>query len=160
MLVEDIDFRLDWTTPELVGHKALAVSLSDVAAMGAQPKWALLAIGVPAHVWNSEFLDRFYSGWFRLPQKYGVDLVGGDVSRTPDKIVIDCTVVGSVAAGTAILRSGAKPGDAIFVSGSLGGAAGGLILLEQGARLDPKDGRETQEIVKQAASAMSPPRSG
>ena len=66
LLVEDIDFRRDTTRPELLGHKALAVSLSDVAAMGARPLWALISIGVPEAVWNSEFLDSFYSGFFEL----------------------------------------------------------------------------------------------
>ena len=60
LLVEDIDFRLDWTTAKFLGHKALAVSLSDIAAMGATPKWAMLSIGVPEKLWNSDFLDEFY----------------------------------------------------------------------------------------------------
>lgn len=132
MLVEDIDFRLDWTTPEFLGHKALAVSLSDIAAMGAKPTWAMLSIGVPKNIWNSDFLDRFYEGWHNLAGEFGVELIGGDISRVPDKIVIDSVVSGDVPKGKAILRSGAIPGDAIFVSGSLGGSAGGLKLLESG----------------------------
>src|SRR5687767_4508145 len=68
MLVEDVDFRLQWTTPELLGHKALAVSLSDIAAMGATPKWAMLSIGLPESVWKGTFLDRFYLGWFDLAE--------------------------------------------------------------------------------------------
>jgi len=83
LLVEDIDFRLEWTTPELLGHKALAVSLSDIAAMGGDPRWSMLSIGIPERLWNSDFVDRFYDGWFELARKFDVDLVGGDVSRTP-----------------------------------------------------------------------------
>lgn len=135
MLVEDIDFRLDWTTPEQLGHKALAVSLSDVAAMGGTPDWALLSIGIPSALWNAKFLDRFYEGWHELAGRYGVALVGGDISRTPNKLVIDSTVGGSVPRSSAILRSGAKVGESIFVSGPLGGAAAGLRLLNQAEKL-------------------------
>lgn len=135
LLVEDIDFRRDTTRPELLGHKALAVSLSDVAAMGARPLWALISIGVPEAVWNSEFLDSFYSGFFELARRYAITLVGGDVSRTPDKIVIDSILIGETAKAGAVFRSGAAPGDQIFVTGFLGDAAAGLRLIEHGARL-------------------------
>ncbi len=136
MLVEDIDFRLDWTTPEFLGHKALAVSLSDIAAMGGNPKWAMLSIGIPQNLWDTNLLDRFYEGWFSVARHFDVELVGGDVSKTPDKLVIDSIVGGEIAKGKAILRSGAKPGDVIYVTGSLGGAVGGLKLLETGVRFD------------------------
>lgn len=135
MLVEDIDFRLEWTTPEFLGHKALAVSLSDIAAMGGQPVWSILSIGIPEALWKRDFVDRFYEGWFRLARYFNVELVGGDVSRTPDKVVIDSIVGGEVGKGRAILRSTAEPGDSIFVTGSVGGAAGGLRLLESGVRI-------------------------
>jgi thiamine-monophosphate kinase len=135
MLVEDIDFRMKWTTPALLGHKALAISLSDIAAMGAKPKWAMLSIGVPAKIWKSGFIDDFYNGWFALAKKFDVALIGGDVSKTPDKIVIDSIAGGETGKGKAVLRSGAKAGDLIFVTGKLGGAAAGLKLLEKGERL-------------------------
>ena len=109
MLVEDIDFRLEWTTPEALGHKALAVSLSDVAAMGAEPKWAMLSLGVPEQLWSSSFLDQFYEGWHTLAERYGVELIGGDVSRVPSKLVIDSVVGGETPKGRAIRRSGARP---------------------------------------------------
>ncbi len=132
LLIEDIDFRLSWSKPEFIGHKALAVSLSDVAAMGAKPVWAMLSIGVPASVWKTDFVENFYDGWFRLAKKFDVQLIGGDVSKTPDKIVIDSITAGEVKKNKAILRSGAKVGDLIFVTGNLGGAAAGLKLLESG----------------------------
>ncbi|HEV7743406.1 MAG TPA: thiamine-phosphate kinase [Pyrinomonadaceae bacterium] len=135
LLVEDVDFRRETTQPDLLGHKALAVSLSDVAAMGARPRWALLSIGVPEAVWNSGFLDGFYAGFFRLAARYGVTLIGGDLSRTPDKIVIDSILIGETPNGGSVFRSGAKPGDQIFVTGFLGDAAAGLRLIERGARL-------------------------
>ncbi|MCY7346233.1 MAG: thiamine-phosphate kinase [Pyrinomonadaceae bacterium] len=134
LLVEDIDFKLEWSKPEFIGHKALAVSLSDVAAMGAKPVWSLLSIGIPEAVWKTDFVERFYAGWFALAKKFNVELVGGDVSRTPDKIVIDSIVAGEVKKGKAILRSGAGVGDLIFVTGELGGAAGGLKLLKDGSQ--------------------------
>ena len=137
LLVEDIDFRRDTTRPELLGHKALAVSLSDIAAMGARPRWALLSIGIPEEIWNSEFLDQFYSGFFELAARYGVTLIGGDVSRSPDKIVIDSILIGETSKAGAVFRSGAQPGDQIFVTGFLGEAAAGLRLIERGARLQP-----------------------
>jgi len=139
LLVEEIDFRLDWTTPEFLGHKALAVSLSDVAAMGAKPAWAMLSIGVPQKIWKTDFVEKFYDGYMRLAKKFQVEIIGGDVSKTPDKIVIDSIVAGEVKKGKAVLRSGAKSGDLIFVTGRLGGAAGGLILLESGIRYDSND---------------------
>jgi thiamine-monophosphate kinase len=83
LLVEDIDFRLEWTTPEFLGHKALAVSLSDVAAMGAKPVWAMLSIGIPELIWKTDFVEKFYEGWFAMANKFNVELVGGDVSKTP-----------------------------------------------------------------------------
>jgi thiamine-monophosphate kinase len=144
LLVEGIDFRLDWTTPEFLGHKALAVSLSDIAAMGASPDWAMLSIGVPPGLWADDFLDRFYAGWHGLATDYDVDLVGGDVSRTPDQLVIDSIVGGSVPLGEAVLRSGAKPGDEIYVTGPLGGAASGLQLLQGGARIE----RENDDVIR------------
>ncbi len=132
MLVEDIDFRLDWTTPELFGHKALAVSLSDIAAMGGRPEWAMASLGVPEKLWFAGFADRFYDGWFELAKTHGVQLIGGDISRTPEFVVVDSIVGGEADRGKAVLRSGAKPGDLMFVSGSLGGSAAGLKLLSSG----------------------------
>ena len=147
LLIEDIDFRLEWMSPEHLGHKALAVSLSDIAAMGGDPKWATLSIGVPEELWRSPFIDDFYSGWHKLAAMFGVELIGGDTSRSPDKLIIDCMVGGETSRSGAINRAGARPGDAIFVTGPLGGAAGGLDLLEKGARFDPKNRKNTDELV-------------
>lgn len=135
LLVEGIDFRLEWTTPQLFGHKALAVSLSDIAAMGAKPRWAMVSLGVPKTWWDAGFADEFYDDWFALAKRVGVTLIGGDISRTPNELVIDSIVLGEVDAGHAVLRSGARPGDLIYVTGSLGGAAAGLRLLESGQSL-------------------------
>jgi len=147
MLVEDVDFRLEWTKPEWLGHKALAVSLSDIAAMGATPTWSLLTLGIPEKLWQTDFAKRFYKGWTELAADFGVELVGGDISRTPDRLVIDSIVAGDVPKGRSVLRSGATPGDAIFVSGQLGGAAGGLRLLER--KVDEPNESEERLIERQ-----------
>jgi thiamine-monophosphate kinase len=135
LLVEDVDFFRTITEASALGHKALAVSLSDIAAMGARPRFALLSLGVPQTTWESHFLDDFYSGFLALAEKHHVALVGGDVSRSPDRIVVDSIVVGEVERDRAVLRSGARVGDQIFVTGALGGAAAGLRLLERSLTL-------------------------
>ena len=155
LLIEDIDFRLEWTPPGLLGHKALAVSLSDIAAMGATPRYALLSIGIPKKIWKTDFVDELYEGFFSLAEAHHIALIGGDVSRSPKHVIIDSIVIGEVKRGHAILRSGAKPGDHIFVTGSLGGAAAGLKLLESGVRVTHKNPRsaraqpEQQILMKQ-----------
>ena len=131
LLVEEVDFRLTTTRARWLGHKALAVSLSDIAAMGARPRWALLGMGVPSFLWRSGFPELFYEGFFELADLHGVTLIGGDVSRTPERVVIDSIVLGEVARHGAVFRSGARPGDHLFVTGELGGARLGLGLLER-----------------------------
>jgi thiamine-monophosphate kinase len=148
LLVEDIDFRRTSTTAALLGHKSLAVSLSDIAAMGARPRWSLISLGVPEDVWETRFVDEFYEGLLGLGRHYDVQLIGGDTSRTTDKIVIDSIVVGDCANNSAITRAGAKAGDQIFVSGALGGAAAGLRLIERGAHL-PSEGSEDLHLIDQ-----------
>jgi len=134
LLVEGIDFHRDATPPQLLGHKALAVSLSDIAAMGARPLLSLVSIGLPKSAWSSNFKNEFFAGYLALADQFGVTLTGGDVSES-QLIVIDSIVVGEVRAGRAVLRSTAQPGDQIFATGSLGGAAAGLKLIELGARV-------------------------
>jgi thiamine-monophosphate kinase len=135
LLIEEIDFHRASAPPHLLGHKALAVSLSDIAAMGARPFCSLVSVGLPKDVWNSGFKDEFFAGYLALADRYGATLAGGDVSESKEKIVIDSIVVGEVAAGRAVLRSTTRPGDQIFVTGTLGGAAAGLKLIELGARV-------------------------
>lgn len=141
LLIEDIDFRRE-TPAEYLGHKSLAVSLSDIAAMGARPRWALVSLGLPNAVWDTNFTDDFYKGFLSLAAGFGVTLIGGDVSRTPDKVVVDSIVIGECHSGSEVLRSGAKPGDQIFVTGYLGDAAAGLRLWERGARFLSKPANE------------------
>lgn len=139
LLIEDIDFRRAWMPlnrlGRALGHKSLAVSLSDIAAMGATPRYCLTSIGLPENVWRTKFIDEFYDSLLALARRHNTQLIGGDTSRSPDRIVIDCTVIGEIKHGRAVLRSTAKAGDIIFVSGELGGACSGLQLLENGKRL-------------------------
>jgi thiamine-monophosphate kinase len=145
LLVEDIDFSRETTSPELLGHKALAVSLSDIAAMGAWARWGFVSIGLPADVWESGFAERLYDGYLSLADRYGVELAGGDVSRTPEKIIIDSILIGECEPGRAVLRRGAAPGEQIFVTGFLGDAAAGLRLIELGARMHTASGPKRLE---------------
>lgn len=135
LLIEDVDFRRRWMPPYLLGHKALAVSLSDIAAMGVRPRWVLVSIGVPGSLWKTTLPKEFYRGLFTLADQHDVTLIGGDVSATPDRIIVNSTVIGEAKQRRHLLRSGARPGDLIFVTGQLGGASAGLRLLEAGGRL-------------------------
>ena len=118
MLVEGRHFFAG-AEAEALGHKTLAVNLSDLAAMGAMPRWALLALALPAV--DEGWLAAFARGFFALADAHGVDLVGGDTTRGPRNLCV--TVFGEVPAGKALRRSGAKGGDSIWVSGKLGDAA-------------------------------------
>lgn len=119
MLVEGRHFAAG-AEPRALGHKALAVNLSDLAAMGAAARWALLAIGLPSA--DSAWLERFAAGFFALADRYGVELIGGDTTRS-SLLTITVTAIGELPAGLALYRSAARPGDDIWVSGELGGAA-------------------------------------
>jgi thiamine-monophosphate kinase len=140
LLVEDVDFRRTSHPPD-IGYKALAVSLSDIAAMGARPRWTLLSLGLPRAVYDSPFATGIYEGFLSAAREFGVTLIGGDVSRTPERIVIDSIVIGETRGGRAVLRSGARVGDQIYVTGTLGGAAAGLKLLEHAGSLRTRAAR-------------------
>lgn len=131
MLMEGIHFRLDWSGYYGVGYKALAVNISDVAAMGGNPTHAVISVGIPEHT-PVEAMQELYRGFREMAGKYGVNLVGGDTVRSPGPLVINVALLGEVPEGRAIFRSGAKPGDLIYTTGQLGSAAAGLhLLLEQ-----------------------------
>lgn len=121
LLAEGTHFRAG-DDPRALGHKALAVNLSDMAAMGAAPRWATLALALPCA--DEAWIGAFAAGFFALAERHGVDLVGGDTTRGP--LTFCVTIFGEVPQGLALLRAGAAPGDDIWVSGELGGAALGL----------------------------------
>src|SRR5215204_1000066 len=151
LLVEGVDFRLEkgWTSPRDLGHRALAVSLSDAAAMGARPRFCLLSVGVPRALWRGRFPEEFYAGVRSAAEVYGVRIIGGDTSRTPEGVVIDSIVLGEVRRGRALTRGGARAGEQIFVTGALGGAAGGLKILESGAARTSRGGAERGLLRRQ-----------
>jgi len=120
--LEGIHFRRDWHSPESVGHRCLARGLSDIAAMGGEPVAAFLSLALPRDLPQS-WVSRFTRSLLRLAKKYGVTLAGGDTAESPNGILADIVVVGTVPKGNAVLRSGARPGDRIYVSGALGGSA-------------------------------------
>ncbi len=128
ILVEDEDFRLADHPPRLLGRKALNVNLSDIAAMGGRPLHALVGMALPGDI-DEGWLRQFMAGFRSAAREAGVALVGGDLSQA-GKIMIAVTVTGE--AKSPVRRSGAKSGDAIFVSGTLGDAAAGLRLIEKG----------------------------
>ncbi len=148
ILVEDIDFRFSWSGPNLVGHKALAVSLSDLAAMAGEPVWAFFSVAVPELLWNEQFMTSFYEGINTLAEEFSVSIAGGDMSGSKDKFLVDCIVAGRCPRGTAVLRSGARPGDLIFVSGTLGGAQAGLRFLENGVRQEGAVDGPVRRLIK------------
>lgn len=113
--------------PEDIGWKSLAVNISDLAAMGAQPKWMTLAIALPEQ--NHEWLSAFSGGFFACAEEFGVDLIGGDTTRGPLNIAVQ--IMGEVPVGKSLLRSGAQVGDDIWVSGFIGSAALGLAHLQE-----------------------------
>ncbi len=130
MLVEGRHF-LAGVDPVTLGHKTLAVNLSDMAAMGATPRWALLAGALPDS--DERWLADFARGLFALADRFGVALIGGDTTRGPRNLCL--TIIGETPAGNALTRAGAQPGDDIYVSGTLGDAALALAVLQGRAQI-------------------------
>lgn len=129
MLVENVHFRLDWTDWMSLGHKMLAVNLSDIAAMGADPVLATVSLGLTGSE-RIENLVELYQGMIDLAVRHHVVIAGGDIVRSPKAVTLAVTVIGETDPGRLLLRSGAQAGDLIGVSGTLGASAAGLALLE------------------------------
>ncbi len=127
--LEGVHFRREWHSPESVGHRCLARGLSDIAAMGGEPVAVFLSLALPRDLPQS-WVRRFMRGLIGLAEKYGVSLAGGDTAESPAGILADIIVVGRVPKGKTILRSGARPGDRIYVSGELGGSAAAVKEME------------------------------
>jgi thiamine-monophosphate kinase len=128
-------FRREWHPAESVGHRALARGLSDLAAMGAAPLAAFLSLALPAEALRDGWANQFLAGLLALAEQHRVPLAGGDTSESPDGLVLaDIVLVGALPRGRALRRSGAKAGDAIYVTGTLGGAAAELDHLARAPR--------------------------
>jgi thiamine-monophosphate kinase len=125
--LEGVHFRREWHPADAVGHRCLTRGLSDIASMGGEPLAAFLSLALPAEL-PQRWADQFVKGLLALARRFGVSLAGGDTAQSPVGVLADITVVGSVPAGQAILRSGARPGDSIYVTGELGAP---VALLEQ-----------------------------
>jgi len=128
-LVEGNHFILDYFTPEQVGMKAIEVNVSDVGAMGGIPKYCVVSLVLPANA-NVEFVDGLYKGIRKAAKKYGIDVVGGDTTHGKE-VVIDVAMIGTVKKEDLCLRSSAKPGDFILISGDVGGSTAGLKVYEK-----------------------------
>ena len=148
LVLEDVHFRRAWASPYDVGWKAMAVNLSDIAAMGGVPRWALVAAALPASAAVAE-VDAFYSGLQDAAAPSSVVIVGGDTSVSPDGWMINVTLLGEHT-GTPKLRSAARLGDVVAVTGTLGRSAGGLALLETGGAPRPDLGARAREELTRA----------
>jgi thiamine-monophosphate kinase len=138
--LEGIHFRCDWHPPDSVGHRCLARGLSDIAAMGGKPVAAFLSLALPRDL-PQAWVRQFVLGLVRLAKKFGVTLAGGDTAESPDGILADIIVVGTAPKGKSVLRSGARAGDRIFVSGELGASAAAIAQLRSRSRkkVSPRD---------------------
>ena len=140
--LEGIHFRRDWHPAESVGHRCLARGLSDIAAMGGDPVAAFLSLALPRDL-PQAWVGRFARSLISLAEKHGATLAGGDTAESPDGVLADIVAVGTVPKGKAALRSGARPGDRIFVSGELGGSAAAVVRMRTRPKkkLNPREYR-------------------
>ena len=152
--IEGVHFTRRLHPARSVGHRALARSLSDIAAMGGVPRYALLSVALPRTATRA-WVEEFFKGLFRLARRFHVEVIGGDTAVVARAGLMDVTVVGEVPSGKALRRSGARPGDQIFVSGRLGRSALGLQTLKSRARSKGRTARSAGEERELAAAARA-----
>lgn len=146
-LVEHVHFSRAWSRAEDIGHKALAVNLSDLAAMGATPRWALISLALPGDMAVAD-VEALVDGVSSQARDHGVSVVGGNIARSPQVLVVDVTAGGEVAPRKWLTRGGGRPGDELWLSGEIGGARAGLEMCREGlaaadGRRQPPDGQRT-----------------
>lgn len=149
-MVEGPHFTRQTMTPHAIGWKAMAANLSDVAAMGAEPRYALVTLGTNEN-WTVDDIVALSAGMRELAARFGVRLIGGDTVRSPGALMLSVTVLGEVEPGRAWLRSGARPGDWFFATGPLGGSAAGLHALlhpETAAAWEGAGGGRADDLVR------------
>ncbi|HEX5570967.1 MAG TPA: thiamine-phosphate kinase [Ktedonobacterales bacterium] len=151
--VEGTHFLTSVATPEEIGHKALAVNLSDIAAMGGEPLWALVSLLAPPDL-EVTTLDGVYTGMRALARRFNVALVGGNVSSTPGPLTLDVTALGRVSRQRLVTRAGARPGDRLLVTGRLGAAVAALLAFTAA----PPDAAIPTEALAEARRAMVTPQ--
>ncbi len=150
--LENVHFRRDWHNPECVGRYCLTRGLSDIAAMGGEPRAVFLSLAIAGDV-PPRWVNRFLKGLLELAAEYKTPLAGGDTAQSARGIQADIVVVGSVPIGKAVLRSGAEPDESIYVTGELGGAAAALAQLEESQSTRPLHSRRAFR-----PSRIPPPR--
>jgi thiamine-monophosphate kinase len=145
--LEGVHFRRDWHSPRLIGQRCLARGLSDIAAMGGEPVAVFLSLALPGRT-PQPWVDGFLHGLLKLAKQFSIPLAGGDTAQSPDAVLADVLVLGSVPRGRAILRSGTRPGDRIYVTGALGAAAAETnFLYEKGNRSVQQTGAAPQPRI-------------
>jgi thiamine-monophosphate kinase len=151
--IEGVHFERRWSAPAAIGYRALAVNLSDLAAMGATPRWALLSLGMPDGLLVAD-VEELVDGLATLGRQVGCEVIGGNLTRSPGPLIVDITAIGEVRPRRVLTRGGGRPGDALWVSGFVGSAAAGLEMLRGGRDL----GRaETVRLADATRSQPGPP---
>jgi thiamine-monophosphate kinase len=154
--LENVHFRRAWSSPEEIGHRSLVRGLSDIAAMGGEARAAFLSLALPARL-QQRWVDGFLRGLLKLAREHGVVLAGGDIAQSPGGVLADIVVVGEAPAGKAVRRSGARPGDRVYVTGELGLGAAAVVARHAGRNVPtpvPQPRLRAGRALRNIASAM------